>query len=132
MPEVTKLFFVYGTLKEGGHYSHHLKKFRRKVMKATVTGTLYDLGYFPGMRLEGGNIVHGEVHEYKEARHVTEKMDEIEGYVGPGMDNFYERVKTNALIEGKSKPIEVETYIFSRPIDKSKMIPDGNWIIEKR
>ena len=131
MAETTKLLFVYGTLKEGGYYSHGFKKFRKKVVKATVPGTLYNLGSFPGMRLEGNNIVHGEVHEYEEAEHVTKRMDRIEGYAGPGMNNFYERVKVEALIEGEDEPVEVETYIFARPIEESKIVPDGNWVIEE-
>jgi gamma-glutamylcyclotransferase (GGCT)/AIG2-like uncharacterized protein YtfP len=58
-------------------------------------------------------------------------MDMIEGYAGPGMNNFYERVKVKALVEGEEEPIEVETYIFSRPINNSRIIPDGNWKINK-
>jgi gamma-glutamylcyclotransferase (GGCT)/AIG2-like uncharacterized protein YtfP len=131
MAGTTKLFFVYGTLKEGGYYSHGFKEFRKKVVNATVKGTLYDLGSFPGMRLEGNNIVHGEVHEYADPEHVTARMDRIEGYAGPGKNNFYERVKVMASLDGEEEPVEVETYVFARPIDEDKKVDDGNWVIEK-
>jgi gamma-glutamylcyclotransferase (GGCT)/AIG2-like uncharacterized protein YtfP len=57
--------FVYGTLRKGDARAHRLLGAARFVSKGTVSGRLYDLGDYPGLRKtpRGGARVGGEVYE---------------------------------------------------------------------
>ena len=84
--------FVYGTLKMGGYFSSLFDKERLWVQPATIKGTLYDIGPAPGLSLEGSNLVHGELHLYKDFSYVIRQMDRIEGFIHEGSKfNLYDR-----------------------------------------
>ncbi len=52
--------FVYGTLRRGGGADAFLAACRF-LRAATVRGTLYDLGDYPALTLDGSDQVHGEI-----------------------------------------------------------------------
>lgn len=78
-------FFVYGTLKKGGRFSRVWPD-GAKCKKATVKGSLYNMGWFPTIRLaregEACDTVDGEVWEVPDDEHihVLRELDRIEGY----------------------------------------------------
>lgn len=122
--------FVYGTLKEGRPLDRKMfKELRKKVTEATTEGTIYNLGRFPGVRLDEEGIVHGEVHEFdkKDIKVVIQIMDGIEGY-SPERDeksNFYNRrVITATTKDGKK--LKAYIYEFGRKI-KDHKLEDGVW-----
>jgi len=74
--------FVYGTLKVGGRAHDLLERHDSQFLGEVITDPrfhLYNLGWFPGMvmdgDLEGG--VHGELYEVTES--CLEAMDQYEG-----------------------------------------------------
>ena len=79
MPE---RLFVYGTLRRRSS-AHGLLDGSRYVAKASLGGTLYDLGEYPGLvRGQGsGHRVVGEVYELpaKTAPQMLSKLDRYEG-----------------------------------------------------
>ncbi len=128
----TDLFFVYGTLKVGGHFAKQFDNFRVSSVKAEVMGfNLYDLGSFPGIK-PGIGKVYGELHEYKDPEKVTHAMDQIEGYSPKMNDGMYLRRRIPVKTEnGDIK--EANIYLFNRKLwDNAKKIESGIWKLPKR
>ena len=123
----TEKFFVYGTLKVGGHFAKEFDNTRVKSMKAKVKGfDLFDLGYFPGI-VPGEGTVYGELHEYKNPEKVTKAMDRIEGYNEGTDSGLY--VRRKAWVEiSKGKTVEANLYIFNNKLSSdSKKVDSGVW-----
>jgi gamma-glutamylcyclotransferase (GGCT)/AIG2-like uncharacterized protein YtfP len=59
------LVFVYGTLRRGGAGAMSIRFPNSKfIADATISGSLYDLGAYPGLLLnESNSLVTGEVYE---------------------------------------------------------------------
>lgn len=70
--------FVYGTLRQGGlRAMPQLFPTAKFVGRASVSGSLYDLGDYPGLLLdESGSAVVGEVYEIDDE--ILRQLDEIE------------------------------------------------------
>src|SRR5262249_26308342 len=81
--------FVYGTLKrESPKEPHRLLRSATYLSRASIRGTLYDLGRYPGL-IRGSNSddrVFGELYQLSEddASRALRRLDEYEG-------NEYER-----------------------------------------
>lgn len=122
----SKKFFVYGTLKVGGYFSHGLNPFRKSSIRATIKGfNLYDLGAFPGI-LPGDGEVFGELHEYDEYDKVLAIMDHIEGYNGTE-DSLYMREEVEVELEdGETETALVYVFNQEDPPEATK-IKNGTW-----
>jgi len=72
------LVFVYGTLRRGGPGAMSLRfPNSRFVGEAKVSGSLFDLGAYPGLLLDESNsLVTGEVYEVDEE--ILNKLDDFE------------------------------------------------------
>jgi gamma-glutamylcyclotransferase (GGCT)/AIG2-like uncharacterized protein YtfP len=72
------LVFVYGTLRRGCAGSMSIRFRNSKfIAEAKVSGTLYDLGPYPGLLLDDSNsLVSGEVYEVDDA--ILNELDEFE------------------------------------------------------
>jgi gamma-glutamylcyclotransferase (GGCT)/AIG2-like uncharacterized protein YtfP len=72
------LVFVYGTLRRGGARAMSLRFPNSKfIADAKVSGSLYDLGPYPGLLLnESNSSVLGEVYEVDDE--ILNKLDDIE------------------------------------------------------
>jgi gamma-glutamylcyclotransferase (GGCT)/AIG2-like uncharacterized protein YtfP len=72
------LIFVYGTLRRGCAGAMSIRFPTSKfVAEASVTGSLYDLGPYPGMILaESNSLVFGEVYEVDDE--TLNQLDEFE------------------------------------------------------
>lgn len=72
------LVFVYGTLRRGGAQAMS-KSFpsSKFIANAKVSGSLYDLGAFPGLLLDESNsLVTGEVYEVDDE--ILNRLDDME------------------------------------------------------
>lgn len=129
---MTKKFFVYGTLKDGGHFASDFDEFREKTEVAELKGyDLFNLGWFPGIIPGNGKVV-GELHEYKNHDEVQEKMDRIEGY-NPNNeeDSLYLRKEASVTTESGEKT-DATIYVFNKePGIMSERIEGGVWDLEK-
>jgi gamma-glutamylcyclotransferase (GGCT)/AIG2-like uncharacterized protein YtfP len=120
-------FFVYGTLKVGGHFADRFDEVRVSSVKATLKDhALYNLGWFPTTAEEKGSIVVGEVHEYEKEEVVLRHFDRIEGYTEGGDDNLYDRKVVK--VETESGVEEAYAYIFARNLpEDAELIESGEW-----
>jgi len=124
-------FFMYGTLKEGRPLDRPaLAELRTKVREATIEGSIYNLGPFPAVKLDGKGTVIGEIHTYPESRVSDIKllMDRIEGFnpVAPER-GLYTRQKVKATLKKDGSTITVWVYEFNGALRAERRIADGVW-----
>ena len=131
--EKTIKLFVYGTLKSGGHffYNGSLEANRIAIDKeCTIKGKLYDLGWFPTIELTDNeeDVVHGEVHTFKNPGLVLKVMDQIEGYNGDDKNSLFARCTTTVQLKNGDtlKNIYVYELVNKMPGD-NKQITTGVW-----
>lgn len=126
----TELFFVYGTLKKGGCFSHKFDSLRIKCAHAEIDGfDLFDLGSFPGI-VPGNGVVNGELHEYIEPKLATMLMDTIEGYNSTSKDGMFVRKRILVKNSITDEIVEASVYIFNYELPKlSSIIKCGTWEI---
>jgi gamma-glutamylcyclotransferase (GGCT)/AIG2-like uncharacterized protein YtfP len=121
----TDKFFVYGTLKEGGHFADQFDEYRTAAMQAKLEGfELFNLGWFPAIK-PGEGTVQGELHRYTNADMVRGMFDRIEGYTGDPKTSMYDRRRVTVTTdEGKE---EAWAYVFMGKVDKKNKVKDGEW-----
>lgn len=115
------LVFVYGTLRRGGvRAMPGLFPGARFVGGGSVRGSLYDLGEFPGLLLEGsGPAVTGEVYEVDDD--VLDKLDEIEA------SSFYRRERVEVSLGDERRACWV--YVYDPELyPGGVLITSGDWI----
>lgn len=84
--------FVYGTLKKGKH-AHHLLGNSKFLEGASLKD--YSLcGTHPAIKPNIGGWVDGELYEVLD-QEVLKRLDQYEGYHGPGESNLYERTNVD-------------------------------------
>lgn len=109
---------VYGTLKRGRGNHHRLEK--AKFLGEVVTEpkfTMYDLGYFPGVRKEGSTAIHGELYEINDLE--FKSLDSLEGY-----PHLY--VREQIRIPGRTETPWI--YIINRDyLREEAILEDGVW-----
>ncbi|MGL4345745.1 MAG: gamma-glutamylcyclotransferase family protein [Cellulosilyticaceae bacterium] len=121
--------FVYGSLMSGfWNYDKVLKNRVRKVEKAFVKGELYQLpaGY-PAI-VDGKAHITGEVMTITQQK-LMKSLDLLEGYMGEGEDNLYERHKKEVLLEdGRVEECWVYVYVDQNEARRDgEPIRHGNW-----
>lgn len=100
------IVYVYGTLRPGG------KNVR------TIKGTMFDLGAFPGVKLEGNNDVVVECI-------TTDKLKALDLYEG-----FDERHPDTSLY--LRVPFEEGwIYVINGPVRGAPVVEDGDWLLHK-
>ena len=129
---INKLF-VYGTLKEGGGLGQSLKHIRTKCMPGQIKAELYNLGWYPGIKLSETAFTSGELHTYPE--HAMEEVlkitDRIEGYNEIDPENgLYNRVQVKVWTKMDKPPDIAWTYVYNGDIEHHKKIKSGEWEIK--
>lgn len=128
--------FVYGTLKEGGYYSKSFDEERVSAKPAKLTGaTMFDLGHFPGIVIDGVGTVRGELHLYKEFTDVVRRFDRIEGHRKRNHDgNLYNKhvveVETEDGEKVKAMVYTLNTHRIS--VEGREKVEDGTWQIDRK
>jgi gamma-glutamylcyclotransferase (GGCT)/AIG2-like uncharacterized protein YtfP len=129
--EAVNRVFVYGTLKEGHALDRPAFSEKRLASdEAIVGGDLFDLGWFPGVKLSGNGKVYGEVHTYpeKEMPDLLATLDSIEGCNHKDPDKgLYRRV----LVDVKLKTGEVvKAWIYEKNgiMSPERKIEGGVWL----
>ncbi len=136
MSDVSELLFVYGTLlsEDTGATSRAQRaRLGREALvcgAATVEGSLYDLGRYPGLvvgTLAAGKV-HGEVLELVRAAHTLAWLDVYEGIVpGEHPHTEYERRRLTALLT-TGETVEAWVYVYLQPTLAARLIPGGDWL----
>ena len=115
------LVFVYGTLRQGGvRAMPHIFPEAKFIGQANVSGSLYDLGPYPGLLLDESNsLVIGEVYEIGDE--ILNKLDEIEA------SSDYWRKRTEVSL-GNHRMMCWVYAPNSKSYPQSRLIRSGDWI----
>jgi gamma-glutamylcyclotransferase (GGCT)/AIG2-like uncharacterized protein YtfP len=121
MPHV----FVYGTLRRGGR--NDIARYRPTpvlVVEASIAGTLYDLGAYPGVVLGGEGRVKGEVYVVEPV--VEAALDVLEEVAD---DDTGEYIKRLVRVEVGGQWLDCLVYeIHPTRIAGRRVIESGDWI----
>ena len=73
--------FVYGTLRSpfNNRYARLLRSQATFIGPATVSGSIYRVGSYPGWKPNPVGEVHGELYELKKPKEILNALDEYEG-----------------------------------------------------
>jgi gamma-glutamylcyclotransferase (GGCT)/AIG2-like uncharacterized protein YtfP len=115
------LVFVYGTLRQGGvREMPQIFPDAKFVGQASVSGSLYDLGTYPGLLLdESSSLVIGEVYEIDDE--TLYKLDEIEAA------SDYGRKQVEVSLDNQ----RMRCWIYapdSKGYSDRTLITSGDWI----
>lgn len=107
--------FVYGTLRLGQSNHHRIANWVMEQKNATIQGGMYHLPYgYPAVVL-GNGTVHGELVAFSDTDAALQAMDYLEGYAGPGLDNYYDRVPVTAVTEDGE---QVRCFVYVFPLNR--------------
>ena len=115
------LVFVYGTLRRGGARAMSIRFPNSKfIADAKVSGSLYDLGAYPGLLLnEPNSLVTGEMYEVDDE--ILNQLDEIEASSNYWRKQVEISLATHRRICWIYEP-NPESYSYR------KLITSGDWI----
>lgn len=115
--------FVYGTLRPGHGANYMLDGKAKHVGPTRISATMYNLGWFPGIKVSGdgqfiseGPTVVGDVYEI-EGDDLSSRLDSYEGY-----PTLYDRKQVTAE-NGET----VWVYEINQQPNGDSLMPTGNW-----
>ncbi|MDX1376402.1 MAG: gamma-glutamylcyclotransferase family protein [Burkholderiales bacterium] len=132
------LLFVYGTLRRALRHEMHrvLQRAAAFVGTATVRGTLYDLGAYPGLvaAADSDDLVTGEVYRLERNR-AGETLAALDAYEGctaadPEPHEYRRRVVPARLADGSERA--AWTYVLNRSPAGLERIPHGDYLAWRR
>jgi len=127
MPEAApRHVFVYGTLRQGeANDITRLTPAPRYVGTGATPGTLYQMGWYPGLVLGGARLVVGEVYEI--SPELERRLDEIEEVYPEPTNEYFKREITVSL---DTRRIECLVYeINPQRIQGKVVIGSGDWLL---
>lgn len=120
--------FVYGTLRRGDDNDiTRLKPAPVFLGTALVSGTMYDLGAYPGVRLGGEGLVQGEVYAIMPA--LEAQLDEIEAVYPQERDEYFKRI-VPVTVQGRTFACIVYE-INCRYVVGRAVLSGGDWVRER-
>lgn len=128
LPTITdqlRYVFVYGTLRRGELRDiNSLQPTPIFIGDGQITGTLYDLGSYPGVRLGGVRWVQGEI--YQISPELERQLDEIEE-VWPQQTGEYAR--REVLVECAVTALTCLVYEAAETrTEGQRLIESGDWV----
>lgn len=121
---------VYGTLRAGG--VNDIARLRPGILSAgrtMLTGTLHDLGYYPGLRLQGTQQVLAEVYPIDAA--LEQALDGIEGLWPTDVGEYAKRIMTLpvTLPGGGTQMLELLVYeALPATVAQAPLIAAHDWL----
>lgn len=122
-----RMVFVYGTLRRGeANDITQLLPVPRFVGSAFITGTLHDLGDYPGLLMPGGTPrqVSGEV--YAVSAELARQLDVIEGILPQDTGEYIKQVCA-VQVAGTTCQCLIYTIAPDR-IAQARVITGGDWV----
>ena len=121
---------VYGTLRAGGvNDIARLQPGIQPVGRTTLAGTLHDLGWYPGLSLNGIQPVLAEVYEIHDP--LEQQLDRIEGIWPRDMGEYAKRLLhvDVELPDGDMQPMQVLVYeALPAVLQGMPVIPASDWL----
>lgn len=121
---------VYGTLRAGG--INDIARLRDGLVitgRTTLTGTLYDMGWYPGLSLQGSQQVLAEVYPLDKA--LEQVLDGYEGIWPQDTGEYTKRIVTVpvALTGGGTQMMAVLVYeALPAAVAQLPVIEAGDWL----
>lgn len=124
----TPLFFVYGTLRRGDDNDiTRLEPAPQFIGSASIAGTMFHLGGYPGVTLSGTGKIIGEV--YAVSAELERKLDAIESEY-PAQPDEYAKRAIQVQVAGQWRDCFVyeinPNYTLGKPI-----IASGDWVKDR-
>lgn len=119
------LIAIYGTLRKGNG-NHRLIKDSKYLgtFNSQPEFSLYTLGGFPGLKINGKTSVVMEVYEVTDE--VAKNVDNLEGYDPNKASYFYDKININT-------PYGLAgVYIYVNKISENRLIASGDWMEHKK
>lgn len=118
--------FVYGTLMRGQQRWPQLKSWSSHSQIGSISGGLYHLGAYPGLRLDEQGSVHGELHRCEDIANTLALLDQIEGCdeANP-LSGLYLRVPV--LVKVGDRKVWAWTYVINQLPANAQRLADGRW-----
>ena len=112
-----------------GERSHDLISQRIRSVRgpAEVTGaSMVRIDWYPGLILDEGGMVHGEIYELDDVAAALAELDPYEDFTGYGSaDSLYRRSLVRAVANGAA--LLAWTYIYLGDSDGFPVVPSGRW-----
>lgn len=125
VPQGHSLFFVYGTLRQSGANDiTRLQPAPHFIGRSHISGTMADLGGYPGVTLSGQGRVVGEV--YAVSAVLEAKLDAIEAEY-PVSGDVYVKRDITVQVNGQSLPCSVYE-ISPNSVQGKPVVSSGDWI----
>jgi gamma-glutamylcyclotransferase (GGCT)/AIG2-like uncharacterized protein YtfP len=125
-----KDLFVYGTLLPGREPAPLRQLLTRMTLlgPASVAGSLYDLGPYPGALLNSsGGRVSGHVFEVPDEEAIWRALDAYEGFDPRQPDaGLFRREPCIAQLDLGGE-IECQIYVYNSKPQEKQLIPKGQW-----
>ncbi|MFT5883921.1 MAG: gamma-glutamylcyclotransferase (GGCT)/AIG2-like uncharacterized protein YtfP [Arcticibacterium sp.] len=123
--------FVYGMFMKkcsSNELSAFLQENAVYVDEASVEGSLYQIGLYPGLVKEKGTV-YGEVYALNRPPETIAFLDEYEDYrMNDDANSLYLRESSMAKLVRTDKVIEAWVYYYNKPLDGLKKYDSGIFI----
>jgi gamma-glutamylcyclotransferase (GGCT)/AIG2-like uncharacterized protein YtfP len=121
--------FVYGTLRRGEvNDITRLSPSPVYIGRAHISGRMYHLGAYPGVRLGLPNVVTGEV--YGISAELEVRLDEIE-FIYPQQSDEYAKREVNVNVNGQTLCCLVYEINLDHTVGKP-LIASGDWVLREQ
>lgn len=122
---MSEFVFLYGGLMRGfeTHESLNLDTMTDFLGGASCRGTLYDLGEYPGMTLEGNGRVLGELYRPRNDEAIP-LMDRHEDYHPESRQGS---TYVRRLEEMVDRDLKAWVYVYNGPTNGYEVIESGSW-----
>jgi len=125
-----KRLFVYGTLLPGREPAPLRRLLARMTLlgPASVAGSLYDLGPYPGVRLDpSAGRVYGHLFELPDDDSMWRALDAYEGFDPRQPDaGLFRRETCLARLDG-GQEVACDFYVYNGKPPESQRVPGGRW-----
>jgi gamma-glutamylcyclotransferase (GGCT)/AIG2-like uncharacterized protein YtfP len=130
--ELDRLLFVYGTLIPGLEPAGISAVVQRMNVlgDATLRGTLYDLGPYPGIVLNHRGIIRGKLVRLSSDSD-WKALDAYEGCPLPDSeDGLFSRVQCTAL-DPHGRDVDCWVYVYNRAPSSGRVVEGGCWLTHR-
>jgi len=116
---VTDVLFAYGSLRSefDNPYARKLRDEAESLGPATVRGSIFRIGDYPGYRREPDGVVRGELWRLRDAGRTLEALDDYEGAA-------YSRILVNTETPAASAWI----YLYAGEVRADRRIASGDFV----
>lgn len=128
---------VYGSLRKNQQAAHKMHKLEYRldfIGEGLVDGSLFDLGWYPGIKLGTGLRTVVDVFKLPQEQHLREiiflDLDTYEGYREKDpLNSLFVRKVAKLLEKDGNHPsgLDVLIYEYNYPTNRAPLVANGDW-----